>query len=492
MTTFAPTQAPPRSIFRIQNWQQMFCFFSLVLIEGLWLAPLVHRMFSSVFLDNILAMPLENMIGLVLANMLTGLVVRRTLVYFRITYAQHRYYFLPLLLLVILVNIAVLPILMEERNDIDLDLGAAFATNTEMVANGYLLVPLVMLTFLRGAIIGRYLPPPVAIGISSRIAIGMFFLTSIATEPAEQEDLAVLMPFFFLVILAANSLGRSNSLKVANTVQQVRFSQRWFGMMASTLIGTVLIGVLFAALLGGLDEGQVRRAFEIPFTIFIGLVVLILSPFAYVIAWLVSQVPAPTENQDPATPETGTREVVASKDNPQIDIGDEIRAVFDTATDVGLWAILIIITVLVIFFWVSVFLRPEDLELEDGSESIGDREHIKVNLFGKPLQNLRKALRGLGQGVGGNFFGALTIRWAYGRMERMGRKRGFPRDKAQTPLEYRAALAKAFPGGDVQIRTITNAYVAIRYGELPELDSQLEEVRQALDTLKSIAAPTPP
>lgn len=492
MTTFAPTQAITRSTLRIDNWQQMFCFISLVLIEGLWLAPLLHRVLSSVFLDNILAMPLENMIGFVLTNMLIGLVVRRTLVFFRIAYKHHRYYFLPILLLSISINIALLPLLMDKNGEINLNVGAAFATDTEIVANGYLLTPLVILTFLRGAIIGRYLPPPVAIGISSRLAIGMFFLTAIAAQPAEQDDMAVLMPFFFLVILAANSLGRSSSLKVANTVQQVRFSQRWFGMMVSTLIGTVLIGMLFAALLGGMNEEQVRRAFEIPFTIFVGLIVLLLSPFAYVIAWMVGQVPAPVDEPEPATPETGTREVVQSADNPQIDIGDEIRAFFDTATDVALWVVLIFIAALVIFFWVSVFLRPEDLELEDGSESIGDREHIKVNLFGKPLQNLRKALRGLGQGMGGNLFGVLTIRWAYSRMERMARKRGFPRDKAQTPLEYRAVLAKAFPDGEAQIRTITNAYVAIRYGELPELESQLEEVRQALDTLKSISAPATP
>ncbi len=479
-----------RPLIAILNWQQTFCFLSLVLMEALWLAPLLHRMFSSVILDDVLAMPLENLVGLVALNMLAGLVVRRILVYFRIPYKNHRYFFLPILAISVVATLATLPILLENSNTISFDLAAAFDTDSEVLADGYLITPLVIFLFMRGSIISRYLPPPVAVGISSRLAIGLFFLTAVVAEPDVQGDMAVLLPFFFFVLLLANSLARSSALKASNLVQQVRFSRRWFGMLLSALLGTVLIGVLVSAFFGGLDQDQIRRAFEIPFIIFISIIILILSPFAYAISWLISQVPPPSENDESITPETGTREVVPSADNPQIDIGDELRLLFDTVSDALLWVVMIAIAIMVILFWISVFLRPEDLEIDEGSEAIGEREHIQMNLFGKPFKRLFKALSGLQQGVGGNLFGVLTIRWAYSRMERMGRKRGFPRDKAQTPYEYRAALAQAFPGGENDIRTITNAYVAIRYGELPENNTELEQVRRALDALKTI--PTPP
>jgi hypothetical protein len=74
-------------------------------------------------------------------------------------------------------------------------------------------------------------------------------------------------------------------------------------------------------------------------------------------------------------------------------------------------------------------------------------------------------------------------------METTAGQRGFSRPKAQTPYEYRQTLAKAYPGGEIDIRIITEAYVKVRYGELPEDDRQLTAVREAFDRLKAIAPP---
>jgi hypothetical protein len=85
-------------------------------------------------------------------------------------------------------------------------------------------------------------------------------------------------------------------------------------------------------------------------------------------------------------------------------------------------------------------------------------------------------------------FGELSIRWLYSRMERIATRRGFPRIDSQTPNEYREQLGKAFPSGEADIQIITDAYVGIRYGELPEDGQSLNQVREAFECLKEFIA----
>jgi hypothetical protein len=81
-------------------------------------------------------------------------------------------------------------------------------------------------------------------------------------------------------------------------------------------------------------------------------------------------------------------------------------------------------------------------------------------------------------------FAALTVRRIYAQMQRLAAHQGYPRAAFQTPYEYESIVACAFPEASAEVRAITNAYVAVHYGEVPETDAELQEIRACWDRLK--------
>ena len=63
---------------------------------------------------------------------------------------------------------------------------------------------------------------------------------------------------------------------------------------------------------------------------------------------------------------------------------------------------------------------------------------------------------------------------------------GYPRADAETPFEYLAALAKAWPENQADTHLVTEAYVMVRYGELPESAESLDEIRQAWKRIETV------
>jgi hypothetical protein len=95
-------------------------------------------------------------------------------------------------------------------------------------------------------------------------------------------------------------------------------------------------------------------------------------------------------------------------------------------------------------------------------------------------------------GLGRELFTALTIRRIYGQMEKLAGTRGHPRTLSETPYEYQTELRRAFPDLRDDIQCITEAYIAVRYGEIPEDPGELERVRAAWQRLAQSADPKAP
>jgi hypothetical protein len=118
--------------------------------------------------------------------------------------------------------------------------------------------------------------------------------------------------------------------------------------------------------------------------------------------------------------------------------------------------------------------------------------------------NLRRSLRdllrdgrrrlgeiadGLGQSPLGRMFAVLTIRRIYAHLSGLAAERGHPRAINQTPYEFQPTLGMAFPGCREEVRRITEAYVAVHYGEVPERPEELRAIRAAWDRVREAAPP---
>jgi hypothetical protein len=154
--------------------------------------------------------------------------------------------------------------------------------------------------------------------------------------------------------------------------------------------------------------------------------------------------------------------------------------------------IFIIIAVLA-FIWFLFFARARGKDYDDEErEAMGTAEVV-----GGLKQALRDSWRRFADalgifrqfGLGRDFLTALTIRRIYLRMEKLAETRGYPRALSETPYEYRRALYEAFPGLDGDVQCVTDAYVAVRYGEVPEKDEELSAVRTAWERLHDSPEP---
>jgi len=76
-------------------------------------------------------------------------------------------------------------------------------------------------------------------------------------------------------------------------------------------------------------------------------------------------------------------------------------------------------------------------------------------------------------------FSARTIRRVYASLVAYAGELGHPRDEAQTPHEFLPTLKLLFPSAQNEVALITEAYVRVHYGELPETGEELRRVRAA-------------
>jgi len=130
---------------------------------------------------------------------------------------------------------------------------------------------------------------------------------------------------------------------------------------------------------------------------------------------------------------------------------------------------------------------PTDEERESVWEGVQLQRSLS-KLFERGRQRLNNARDALAHSGLGHRFTALTIRRIYAHTASLAADRGFPRAIDETPYDYLPALERAFPENREDIVQITESYVAVHYGELPERQRDLAVVRSAWRRIRQQAA----
>jgi hypothetical protein len=430
------------------NWRRDLNYFFVTMTEILWLVPLIELM-SFDPPRELYPQDLSGVFALVGANVLGAMALRRYLVYRRMTTREQFPYLVLGTIIGIVLTLAVFPVLTGVRDSPDFNLIHAY---TDFVGPyypyGVIFTPFIILLWVRGYYIGRGLLTHVAVGTQMRLGILIFFLLGMLGNAELRDNMLTLLPVFFASALMSTALARSTTLQIQEDVRDSRFGLSWLGFISLVVFILTMGGFFLALLLSGVDRDKVVDVLELIGIGFVTLLFIIFTP----IFWL----------------------------------GEFIVSAIIIITVVSILTI-------VIGFWIVAFFTREDFTIgDDESESIDSREIIGGlrKAIGNQIKKLGDALNMVRHfGIGRGLVGILTIRFAYARMEREAKRRGHPRDRSKTPYEFRQEAAKAFPGGEAYIRTITEAYVAIRYGELPENDEKLDAVRTALDQLLEIKEP---
>ncbi len=356
---------------------------------------------------------------------------------------------------------------------------------------------LVSLLWWRGLRVALITPSPIRVAFGVRLGILFFFGAALLPE-AHEVVVTALPPFFFFGLLAV-SLARALVLRQMRG-QPPTFGSGWVGFMALAAAGITLVGFAVAAVLSGLDPELIARVVQPVVTAVVLVIAVLMTPIFLVLQALVEaiiaalsnlpglenvlQAPQITEGLERGSQSQGNR--LAALLQQLGDLIDRLGGIQTCATVLAL-----LVVVLVIVFTLRRRQRamlPDDEEREDLE---GNTLDSLRQMFRRGLSALGSALSTVGQfGLGRNLFAALTVRRIYAQMAALAAKRGYPRAPSETPYEYCPTLYQAYPQMEAEIMLVTEAYVRVHYGEVPETSDALQQVVDAWERLKASPSPT--
>lgn len=152
---------------------------------------------------------------------------------------------------------------------------------------------------------------------------------------------------------------------------------------------------------------------------------------------------------------------------------------------VGVLALLLVIVYVLV---VRRRSRPRPGEAE-----IAEAE--AVSFGGDALRRGWRRLRKLADlvrryGLGRELLDAISVENLYANLSRLARQRGEARQPTEAPDAYLPRLALAFPGQEVGLAVLTEAYMRVYYGEQPVDRAELERLREIYEGIKE-APPRP-
>ncbi len=297
---------------------------------------------------------------------------------------------------------------------------------------------------------------------------------------------------FFFASLLGIALARAEEVGQQYGGSQSPFGLGWLMTLVVTSLAVLLLAAGLAALLTGENIGLLLvPALQVLRIVLIGVV--------YVMAWIAQIVVTPLVALF-RQHELGRflDEVIRQMELPESLAGQEARSEQSlfTAEQLALArAVGIIVVVLFLLFLVALSLRR--LRVRAGKRRDEERESVweGVHLRRRLRDVLRRGRRRLGgaaaalsRSLVGRFLAAMTIRRIYAYMGALTAERGYPRVPYETPYEYLPTLERSFPNNREDVTRITEAYIAVHYGEVPERPEDLAVVQTAWERIREAAA----
>lgn len=164
---------------------------------------------------------------------------------------------------------------------------------------------------------------------------------------------------------------------------------------------------------------------------------------------------------------------------------DGIERLFDFLVSLKplyLWVALLLM-VFVILYGVRKQIIKEERSLEqEGSSLLSDEDvlHMLRSALRRSLGKLAENIEDwLGLRQARRLLAAARVRRIYGLLLEMSAQLDQPRPASKTPLEFMPQLERLFPELRLELNTITDAYLLVRYGEAPETPDDLARVEVA-------------
>jgi hypothetical protein len=298
---------------------------------------------------------------------------------------------------------------------------------------------------------------------------------------------------FFLAGLTAVALIRAEQLEKNRSGQSASLSPRWIGLIfVAGLITTAAAGLL-AALISGQSLltaagwlAPLIVAFYFGGAVIINTVIYLAQPLITLLSGMIDWLALWLQKLFSGTG-------LDLNIQPPVDFGD--FSATPEATDIvtviappnvnaRLLAILLMVAAVLLVSLVLGRLFREASFAARNSEMINRPGRSAADDLGLGQRILQRL------GLLRSWRTAASIRRIYQQMLEAAAAIGYPRGESETPFEFLPTLAEIWPDNTADSQLITQAFVKIRYGELPETEEELAAINAAWDHLRD-AVPAP-
>lgn len=295
-------------------------------------------------------------------------------------------------------------------------------------------------------------------------------------------DITPFIILFGITHLVMIALSRAEEVQKHETGLAFYMTPRWLAVVVAASAAVVGSSWFIATTAGadivaqGPQEGALLVVYTVFFT-FIYLIAPILFPILEFLTTFLTRLFAPLAA---LLAQFATGENPAEQ--PQFEQGPIEEAtglVAQLATYVPALVFLAILAgiIAVVLWWYSQMMQDDEVDLN--REQIGlDGRLVSGEKTTSLWDRLRRGLPGFRQ-----WRAARSIRRIYYQMVYAAEHRGVSRLPAQTPYEFLPDLSEIWPDGQTDTELITQAYVRIRYGQLPENPAELQAIVQAWNRL---------
>ncbi len=404
-------------------------------------------------------------------------VVARSLV-FSTRNPRNSFIILIILLLISIViglQIIDLPPAADEPISKMLDLPVAFQDLRENLPDSFVIIAIMILTWRAAFNLARY--QGIQNGVYGQLKLGVFMLVFYGLFSllfGGELPLMALASFTFFTLMAM-STSRLALVGYSRGGARIPFSFQWLGGLATTA-GVTITFALGLGLIFGRDTGRgILSLFGGLVKIIYSIAGFIFLPVLLLVEWWVGD--------DQVTPEI----IDQTRLYEGIIFGPS--ATPDSISDYGgdiiytllIWAAVLAIVFLIIFGVRKVIQGNQIKNLINEGDEITQTNFLEAlrTAVKNPLKAFREGLDSIRIRYLDNLLASMKIRRIYAKFLNLCIDLDIPRKKAQTPLEFISVAGEKLSTLIPEMDIITNAYMKIRYGGMPEEDSEIQDVEAA-------------
>lgn len=323
-----------------------------------------------------------------------------------------------------------------------------------------------------------------------RFRLGVLAYAVIAILAGPRSLTPGLLPLFFFSSLVAISLARVESISQVRGAGKTPFGWQWLASLVSLFFLTVALGLGFGAIMGSRLATAVFSGIQLLFVGLIRLVSLLISPIWILTAPILNRLFEALQAlfaQDPPSlpPQLEEPFFLGQFDGPPSfleTVNSWIASLEPIWPFVRTGLILSLVVALVLY---ALRRRvqghthgPRSIALDDQGKTLGGGQSLRT--VPARIATWLADLPPLGEVLASKRLRtAIVARRVYANLLNLAAKRGRPRERWETPLEFETTLRALFPGMEREIQVITSTYLQVRYGELPETRDSASEVEEA-------------